>query len=126
MNQYYDIKTYKQYDRDVKLAVRRGLDMEQLLTVVDMLRKGETLPPKYHNHLLHGDYKGYWECHINPDWLLLYEKDTEIRIISLYRTGTLSDIFGKGKKRLPPFTHKLQLFPSKNEFRPLAPKFISG
>jgi mRNA interferase YafQ len=99
MTQYYEIKTYKQYDRDVKLAVRRGLDMEQLLTVVDMLRKGETLPPKYHNHLLHGDYKGYWECHISPDWLLLYEKDTEIRIISLYRTGTHSDIFGKGKKR---------------------------
>ena len=44
-------------------------------------------------------YKGYWECHINPDWLLLYEKDTEIRIISLYRTGAHSDIFGKGKKR---------------------------
>ena len=84
MTQYYDIKTYKQYDRDVKLAVRRGLDMEQLLMVVDMLRKGETLPPKYHNHLLYGDYKGYWECHISPDWLLLYEKDTEIRIISLY------------------------------------------
>ena len=60
--------------------------MEQLLTVVDMLRKGEILPPQYHNHLLHGDYKGYWECHINPDWLLLYEKDTEIRIISLYRS----------------------------------------
>ena len=99
MKQFYDIKTYKQYDRDVKLAVRRGLDMEQLLTVVDMLRKGEALPPKYKNHLLHGDYKGYWECHINPDWLLLYEKDTEIRIISLYRTGTHSDIFGKGKKR---------------------------
>ena len=99
MTQYYDIKTYKQYDRDVKLAVRRGLDMEQLLTVVDMLRKGETLPPKYHSHMLTGDYKGYWECHINPDWLLLYEKNTEIRIISLYRTGTHSDIFGKGKKR---------------------------
>ena len=49
--------------------------------------------------MLTGDYKGYWECHINPDWLLLYEKDTEIRIISLYRTGTHSDIFGKGKKR---------------------------
>ena len=99
MRQHYEIKTYKQYDRDVKLAVRRGLDMEQLLTVVDMLRNDEPLPPKYRNHLLHGDYKGYWECHINPDWLLLYEKGTEIRIISLYRTGTHSDIFGKGKKR---------------------------
>ena len=99
MKQFYDIKTYKQYDRDVKLAVRRGLDMEQLLTVVDILRKGEALPPKYRNHLLTGDYKGYWECHIEPDWLLIYEKDTAIRILSLYRTGTHADLFGKGKKR---------------------------
>ena len=45
MKQYYDIRTYKQYDRDVKLAVRRGLDMQQLLAVVDMLRKDEPLPP---------------------------------------------------------------------------------
>lgn len=99
MNQNYSIKTYRQYERDVKLALRRGLNIMQLLTVVDMLRKGDPLPDKYHNHMLHGDYKGYWECHISPDWLLLYEKDTEIRIISLYRTGTHSDIFGKGKKR---------------------------
>ena len=99
MKQLYEIKTYKQYDRDVKLAVRRGLDIEKLLEVVRLLRQDEPLPEKYHNHLLHRDYKGYWECHINPDWLLLYEKDTEIRIISLYRTGTHADIFGKGKKR---------------------------
>ena len=99
MKQLYEIKTYKQYDRDVKLVVRRGLDIEKLLEVVRLLRQDEPLPEKYHNHLLHGDYKGYWECHINPDWLLLYEKDTEIRIISLYRTGTHADIFGKGKKR---------------------------
>ena len=99
MKQFYAIKTYKQYDRDVKLAVRRGLDIEKLLTVVDMLRKDEPLPANLHNHMLSGDYKGYWECHISPDWLLLYEKDTEIRIISLYRTGTHADFFGKGKKR---------------------------
>ena len=99
MKQFYEIRTYKQYDRDVKLAVRRGLDIEKLLKVVDMLRKDEPLPANLHNHMLSGDYKGYWECHINPDWLLLYEKDTEIRIISLYRTGTHADIFGQGKKR---------------------------
>jgi len=99
MKQLYEIRTYKQYDRDVKLAVRRGLDIEKLLEVVRLLRQGEPLPVKCRNHLLTGDYKGYWECHINPDWLLLYEKDTEIRIISLYRTGTHADIFGKGKKR---------------------------
>ena len=99
MKQVYEIKTSKQYERDVKLAVRRGLDIEKLLEIVRLLRTDEPLPDKCRNHLLHGDYDGYWECHINPDWLLLYEKDTEIRIISLYRTGTHSDIFGKGKKR---------------------------
>ena len=81
------------------MAVRRGLDIEKLLEVVRLLRQGELLPAKHRNHLLTGDYKGYWECHITPDWLLLYEKDTVIRIISLYRTGTQSDLFGKGKKK---------------------------
>jgi phosphomannomutase len=65
----------------------------------DFAHNPEPLPANLHNHMLSGDYKGYWECHISPDWLLLYEKDTEIRIISLYRTGTHADIFGKGKKR---------------------------
>ena len=99
MKYLYEVKNSKQYDRDVKLAKRRGLDIEKLIGVVEKLRTGEPLPANLHNHLLTGDYKGYWECHITPDWLLLYEKDTEIRIISLYRTGTHVDIFGKGKKR---------------------------
>ena len=99
MKKLYNVTNSKQYERDVKLAKRRGLDIEKLLDVVDMLRTDEPLPVNLHNHLLHGDYNGYWECHITPDWLLLYEKDTEIRIISLYRTGTHVDIFGKRKKR---------------------------
>ena len=95
----YIVKPTGPFRKDLKLAKKRGLQLSDLYTVMDLLATGEPLPPKYRNHLLHGDYKGYWECHINPDWLLLYEKDTEIRIISLYRTGTHSDIFGKGKKR---------------------------
>ena len=87
------------YLKDLKLARRRRLDEDRLNEVIKMLLSGEPLPANLHNHLLTGDYKGYWECHVNPDWLLLYEKDTEIRIISLYRTGTHVDIFGKGKKR---------------------------
>ena len=87
------------YLKDLKLARRRRLDEDRLNEVIKMLLSGEPMPANLHNHLLTGDYKGYWECHINPDWLLLYEKDTEIRIISLYRTGTHADIFGKGKKR---------------------------
>ena len=99
MKQPFGIKTSKQYDRDVKLAKRRGLDIEKLLEVIMLLRNDEPLPANLHNHLLSGDYKDYWECHVTPDWLLLYEKDTEIRIISLYRTGTHADIFGKSRKR---------------------------
>ena len=95
----YIVKPTGPFRKDLKQAKKRGLPLSDLYTVMDLLATGKTLPPKYNNHLLHGDYKGYWECHINPNWLLLYEKDTEIRIISLYRTGTHSDIFGKGKKR---------------------------
>ena len=98
MKQVYEVVTTKQYEKDVRLAVRRGLDIEKLLEVVRLLRKGEPLPEKNRNHLLHGDFRGYWECHITPDWLLLYKKDAEIRILSLYRTGSHSDIFGKSRK----------------------------
>lgn len=92
------VKTTGQFGKDLKLAKKRGLDLNDLFAVVALLSEGKVLPPKYRNHRLTSDYKGYWECHINPDWLLLYEKDSEIRIISLYRTGTHADLFGKGKK----------------------------
>ena len=95
----YIVKPTGPFRKDLKLAKRRGLSLDDLYSVVEMLENDKPLPANLHNHLLTGDYKGYWECHINPDWLLLYEKDSEIRIISLYRTGTHADIFGKGKKR---------------------------
>lgn len=95
----YTVKPTGPFRKDLKRAKKRGLLLSDLYTVVGMLENDESLPANLYNHLLSGDYKGYWECHINPDWLLLYEKDTEIRIISLYRTGTHADIFGKGKKR---------------------------
>lgn len=58
-----------------------------------MLQEGKRLPAKHRDHLLTGNYKGYRECHINPDWLLIYSKKETLRIISLYRTGTHSDLF---------------------------------
>lgn len=73
--------------------------MDELFVVVEMLANDVPLAERYKNHLLRGDYTGYWECHIAPDWLLLYQKDVEIKILSLYRTGSHSDLFGKGKKR---------------------------
>ena len=88
-----------QFKKDLKLAKKRGMDFNEFYHVVNQLANGEKLSSQLQNHLLHGDYKGYWECHINPDWLLIYSKDNEIRIISLSRTGTHSDLFEKGKKK---------------------------
>ena len=90
----YEVQPTGQFKKDLKLAKKRGLDLNELFAVVEMLANDVELPEKHHNHLLHGDYNGYWECHINPDWLLLYEKDIEIRVLSLYRTGSHADIFG--------------------------------
>lgn len=95
----YDVKPTTKFRKDLKLAKRRGLLLSDLYEVVEKLANDETLPEKNHDHPLHGDYDGYRECHINPDWLLIYEKLTEIRILSLYRTGSHSDLFGKGKDR---------------------------
>lgn len=87
----------KRYLKDLKLARRRGLDESPLNEIIKNLLEGEPLPAKNHNHQLHGQYEGCWECHINPDWLLIYIKDEQIRIVSLHRTGTHSDLFGKNR-----------------------------
>lgn len=89
----YDVKSTTRFRKDLKLAKKRGLVLDNLFDVVEKLAKDEPLPEKNHDHQLCGDYEGYRECHISPDWLLIYEKDVEIRIISLYRTGSHSDLF---------------------------------
>ena len=86
----YTVKPTGPFRKDLKRAKKRGLQLSDLYNVLDLLAEGKPLPAKFRNHLLTGDYKGFWECHITPDWL---------RIISLYRTGSHADIFGKGKKR---------------------------
>jgi mRNA interferase YafQ len=66
-------------------------DLEKLDDLVDLLRNNKPLDKKYKNHKLKGSYKDYWECHIEPDWLLIYKKTT--KEIILARTGTHSDLF---------------------------------
>ena len=73
---------------------KRGLDMSLLDDVVDLLRCGNTLPAKYKDHALTGNYKGFRECHIKPDWLLVYAINEEILILVLSDTGTHADLFG--------------------------------
>ena len=93
MNARYRLEYGNKFLKDLKLAKRRGLDFGQLKVVTDTLQEGKRLPAQCRDHSLTGNYKGYRECHINPDWLLIYKKKETIRIISLYRTGTHSDLF---------------------------------
>ena len=81
-----------QFKRDVKRVQRQGKDMEKLKRVLESLVKGERLAPEYRDHVLVGQYKGTRECHLAPDWLLIYElAGSEIVLI---RTGSHSSLFG--------------------------------
>ena len=89
----YRIVFTKKFQRDYKLAEKRGLDKNLLNAVVGQLATGKTLPAKNKDHLLKGQYKGFRECHIQPDWLLMYKIDHEEKILNLIRTGSHSDLF---------------------------------
>lgn len=91
----YEIQRTSQFKKDYKLAKKRGLNIDELKTVVSILADGEKLPEKYYDHPLKGSYSNCNECHINPDWLLIYKIDDELLILSLRRTGTHSDLFSK-------------------------------
>ena len=89
----YAIEMSSKFKRDYKLAKKRGYDVSLLQKVIDMLADGETLPEKYCDHSLTGEYIGYRECHILPDWLLIYRIEKDLLILGLTRTGTHSDLF---------------------------------
>ena len=91
----YEIRFTNQFKKDIKLAKKQGKSIEKLFEVVDILANGEALAPKYRDHDLSGDYAGCRECHIEPDWLLIYskEEDGSIKILTLIRTGSHSDLF---------------------------------
>lgn len=89
----YEIIYTEQFRRSLKLCARRGLDIQEFTTVLDILQEKGTLPSEYRPHKLQGKYKGYWECHINPNWLLIWEQDDcQLRLI-LIDIGTHSDLF---------------------------------
>lgn len=89
----FELELTRQYLKDLKLARKRGLDESKLNEVILKLISGEVLPKKNRDHSLSGDYEGFRECHISPDWLLIYSRDITVKIITLVRTGTHSDLF---------------------------------
>ncbi len=87
-----NVRYSTQFKKDFKTCIKRGYKMPLLQQIIDTLRIPTPLPAKNRDHNLSGNYSGYKECHITPDWLLIYQQtDTELK---LDRTGTHSDLFG--------------------------------
>ncbi len=89
----YEIVPSNQFRKDLKLAQKRGYDIDKIKKVISALAGGETLEAKYRDHALTGDYSSFRECHIQPDWLLIYQINGDRLILFLARTGTHSDLF---------------------------------
>ena len=91
----YTVKFTTQFKKDYKLAMKRGLKMNFLEDIIAKLSMGDVLPDKNKDHALTGNWIGFRECHIQPDWLLVYRMENDVLVLTLTRTGTHSDLFGK-------------------------------
>lgn len=89
----YSILQSSQFKKDYKLAIKRGYDVNLLHEVISILANDNPMPEKYKNHSLDGNYRGYRECHIAPDWLLIYKIEKKLLVLTLTRTGSHSDLF---------------------------------
>jgi len=89
----YEVITTKSFEKDVLMCAKRGLKIDLLYEAIAVLGKFGSLPPSYKSHLLSGKQSGRWECHIKPNWLLIWVKDENLKEITLIATGTHSDLF---------------------------------
>lgn len=97
----YDIVWTNAFKKDYKLAQKRHLNIGLLDDIIRTLSRGEPLPDKNRDHALTGDWAGHRECHIQPDWLLIYRFEDNVLILTLARTGTHSDLFNRSSKAPP-------------------------
>lgn len=91
----YIVKLTTQFRKDYKLAMKRGLDISLLEHVIADLARGIPLPEKNRDHALSGNWVGHRECHVLPDWLLIYRIEEDVLVLTLSRTGSHSDLLGK-------------------------------
>lgn len=91
----YEVKFTSAFKKSYKLMKKRGLDLSLLDGVIDKLRQGKELEEKYRDHALTGNFAGFRECHIKPDWLLIYLIENDILTLTLVDTGTHADLFNK-------------------------------
>jgi len=89
----YSLTTTHQFEKDWKRCTKRGYDMSKIKEAISLLVVNGSLPVKYKAHKLSGNHSGEWECHIDPDWLLVWEQDDTTLTLLMLNTGTHSDIF---------------------------------
>lgn len=89
----YEVKFTAQFKKDLKSAKKQGKDVGKLLAVVECLANGQPLEERYRDHELTGNYRGCRECHVEPDWLLIYEIVEDVLVLMLYRAGSHSELF---------------------------------
>ncbi|MCU0329238.1 MAG: type II toxin-antitoxin system YafQ family toxin [Chitinophagales bacterium] len=90
----YSIKTTKKFEKDLLLCIRRNYDVNVLNEILIALENKGIVDPQHKPHRLKDNLKGYWECHIKPDWLLIWKLDVKLKEIVLIRCDTHSDLFG--------------------------------
>ena len=89
----YSVKFTNAYKKSYKRMAKRGVNLSLLDEVIDNLRQGIALDPKYRDHMLKGEFHGFHECHIKPDWLLIYLIEDDILTLTLIDTGSHADLF---------------------------------
>ena len=95
----YKISTTHQFEKDLKRCIKRGYPMDEFRIVIQLLERDGQLPEVYRPHMLHGDRQGQWECHIQPDWLLIWKQIGDELELLMLNTGTHSDLFSKKYKK---------------------------
>ena len=88
----YKLALTSRFNKDLKKILKRGYAMQELHNVINLLQAGINLPSKYRDHALGGNWAGHRECHVKPDWLLIYKVENEVLVLTLVRTGSHSDI----------------------------------
>ena len=89
----YDIDYQSRFKKDIKRCEKQGLDIEKFKTLAGLLKNGLSLPKKYLDHPLSGNLSGYRDCHLEPDWLVIYKVDKKEKTITLVRTGSHAELF---------------------------------
>ena len=88
-----NVQWTNKFKKDYKLCMTRGFDISLIDRAIQLLSETGTLPPEYKNHKLTGQWEGFRECHIKPDWLMIYAIQNQILTLTLVRTGSHSDLF---------------------------------